>query len=80
MARVVLITGGSRGIGAATARLAASRGYDVCVNYRSNETPPTRWSHEIAAAGATRDRGGADVAIEADVVRLFEACDRALGV
>lgn len=79
MSRIVLITGGSRGIGAATARLAAEHGYGVCVNYRSNAA-----SAEAVVATITRHGGRAvavqgDVALEPDVVRLFETCDRALG-
>jgi NAD(P)-dependent dehydrogenase (short-subunit alcohol dehydrogenase family) len=79
MRRVVLITGASRGIGAATATLAAERGYDVCVNYKSNA------SAAEAIVQAIVDRGGravavqADVASESDVVRLFETCDAKLG-
>ena len=78
-AGVVIVTGASRGIGAATARLAAERGYAVCVNYRERAD----------AAGdvvATIERGGgraiavqADVSVEADVIRMFEACDTQLG-
>lgn len=79
MSRIVLITGGSRGIGAATARLAAEHGYGVCVNYRSNAA-----SAEAVVATITHHGGRAvavqgDVALEPDVVRLFETCDRALG-
>jgi NAD(P)-dependent dehydrogenase (short-subunit alcohol dehydrogenase family) len=76
---VVLITGASRGIGAATAVLAAERGYDVCVNYRSNQ----RAAAAIVAAITERGRGAiavqADVAIESDVLRLFDTCDAELG-
>ena len=79
MARVVLITGASRGIGAATARMAAARGYDVCVNFRRNRDAAAQVVHEVQAAGARAVAVAADVAIEADVVRLFEACDASLG-
>jgi NAD(P)-dependent dehydrogenase (short-subunit alcohol dehydrogenase family) len=76
---VLVVTGGSRGIGAATARLAASRGYDVCVNYRANRSAAEAVVADVRAAG----RGGiaiaADVSIEADVVRLFQDTDRELG-
>ena len=75
----VLITGASRGIGAATARLAAARGYAVCVNYRSNAAAAASVVEEIAATGAKAIAVQADVAIESDVVRLFETCDRELG-
>jgi NAD(P)-dependent dehydrogenase (short-subunit alcohol dehydrogenase family) len=76
---VVLITGSSRGIGAATARLAAARGYDVCVNYRADAGAAR---HTVEAANALGARAVAvqgDVAIEADVVRLFKRCEGELG-
>jgi NAD(P)-dependent dehydrogenase (short-subunit alcohol dehydrogenase family) len=79
MNRVVLITGASRGIGAATARLAAQRGYSVCVNYRHNRDAAAAVVGSIEAAGGTAVAVAADVAVEADVVRLFETCDRSLG-
>jgi NAD(P)-dependent dehydrogenase (short-subunit alcohol dehydrogenase family) len=79
VARVVLITGGSRGIGAATARLAAARGYDVCVNYRRNREAADRVVAEIEAAGTRALAVAADVSVEADVVRLFDVCDAAFG-
>jgi NAD(P)-dependent dehydrogenase (short-subunit alcohol dehydrogenase family) len=76
---ILLVTGGSRGIGAATARLAAARGYDVCVNYRSNKEAASRVVSDVEAAGRRAVAVAADVAVEADVVRLFEASDRQLG-
>ncbi len=76
---IVLVTGGSRGIGAATARMAAARGYDVCVNYRTNADAASRVVAEVKAAGRRAVAVAADVAVEADVVRLFETCDRELG-
>jgi NAD(P)-dependent dehydrogenase (short-subunit alcohol dehydrogenase family) len=79
MSKVLLITGASRGIGAATARLAAGRGYAVCVNYRTNRDAADAVVKDIQAAGARAVAVAADVAVEADVVRLFEACDEALG-
>lgn len=77
--RVLLVTGGSRGIGAAVARLAAARGYAVCVNYRSRRDAADAVVAEIVAAGGRGVAVQGDVAAEADVVRLFETCDRALG-
>jgi len=76
---IVLITGASRGIGAATARLAAAQGYAVCVNYRGRHD-----AAEAVVADIVRDGGRAlavkaDVAVEADVARLFETVDRELG-
>lgn len=75
----VLITGGSRGIGAAAARLAASRGYAVCVNYRSNEQAANAVVTDIERSGGRAIAVQGDVAIERDVMRLFEACDAQLG-
>jgi NAD(P)-dependent dehydrogenase (short-subunit alcohol dehydrogenase family) len=77
--KVLIVTGGSRGIGAATARLAAGRGYAVCVNYRKNQAAADALVAEIAAAGGNALAVGADVASEADVVRLFETVDARLG-
>jgi len=79
MAGVVLITGASRGIGAATALLAASRGYAVCVNYRHNQAAADQVVAAIAALGGRAIAAQADVAIEANVMRLFERCDSSFG-
>jgi NAD(P)-dependent dehydrogenase (short-subunit alcohol dehydrogenase family) len=76
---VMMITGGSRGIGAATARLAAQRGYAVCVNYLHNSAAAQTVVNEIRAAGATAIAVGGDVASEPDVLNLFQECDRQLG-
>lgn len=75
----MIITGASRGIGAATAALAASEGYDVCVNYRENETAASQVVTAVEAEGRRALAVGADVAVEADVVRLFELSEAALG-
>ena len=79
MDKVAIITGGGRGIGAATARLAASRGYAVCVNYRSNHEAAASVVHDIEAAGGRAVTIAADMSVEADIVRLFRECDQALG-
>jgi NAD(P)-dependent dehydrogenase (short-subunit alcohol dehydrogenase family) len=79
LAKVILITGGGRGIGAATARLAAERGYAVGVNYRANRAAADQVVAAIVAAGGTALAVGADVASEPDVVRLFETVTAALG-
>ena len=79
MAGVVLITGGSRGIGAATATLAATRGYAVCVNYRSNADAAAAVVEGITATGGRAIAVQGDVAVEADVVRVFAVCDQRLG-
>lgn len=76
---ILLVTGGSRGIGAATARLAAARGYDVCLNYRRNKEAASRVISDVEAAGHRAIAVQADVSVEADVVRLFAECDRQLG-
>lgn len=77
--QVILITGAARGIGAATARLAAQRRYSVCVNYRHNRYAAESVVEDIEGAGGQAIAVGADVSVESDVVRLFETCDRALG-
>jgi NAD(P)-dependent dehydrogenase (short-subunit alcohol dehydrogenase family) len=79
MTRVLLVTGASRGIGAATALLAAARGYDVCVNYRVDQAAAERIVRQIHSAGVRAVAVRADVARESDVERLFETCDRELG-
>jgi NAD(P)-dependent dehydrogenase (short-subunit alcohol dehydrogenase family) len=77
--KVMLVTGGSRGIGAATARLAASRGYAVAVNYVGNRAAADEVVNTIRAAGGEAVSVQADVASEADIVRMFEEVDRVLG-
>ena len=79
MNQVMIITGGSRGIGAATARLAATRGYAVCVNYRQDHVAADRVVADLRAAGARAIAVAADVAVEADIVRLFATVDREFG-
>jgi NAD(P)-dependent dehydrogenase (short-subunit alcohol dehydrogenase family) len=77
--KVAVITGASRGIGAATARLAATRGYAVCVNYRADRAAAEHVVSDIGAQGGRAIAVAADVANEIDVVRLFETVDRELG-
>jgi NAD(P)-dependent dehydrogenase (short-subunit alcohol dehydrogenase family) len=77
--RTMLVTGGSRGIGAATARLAAQRGWSVAVNYRSDRAAADAVVRAIEEAGGRAVAIAGDVADEADVVRLFETVDRTLG-
>ncbi|MGD9705737.1 MAG: SDR family oxidoreductase [Acidimicrobiia bacterium] len=79
MSRVTIVTGASRGIGAATALLAASRGDAVCVNYARDEAAAEDVVRRITSAGGTAIAVRADVASEADVVRLFAEVDVALG-
>lgn len=78
-AGVMLITGGGRGIGAATARLAARRGYAVCANYLANAAAAEALVAEIAAAGGCAIAVPGDVRDEADVERLFERTQAELG-
>ena len=79
MDKVILITGSSRGIGAATALLAAERGYAVCVNYLANQPAAQAVVAEIRAKGGTAIAVQADVSQEADVAGLFAAVDAQLG-
>ena len=79
MRQVLIVTGGSRGIGAATARLAAQRGFAVAVNYVTNEAAAAAVVREVEAAGGTALAVRADVAVEADVVGLFETVDKSFG-
>ena len=79
MAKIVLVTGASRGIGAATARLAGKRGYIVCVNYVSNKAKAETVATEIRQSGAQAFLVQADTADEAAVVRMFETIDREAG-
>lgn len=76
---VVVITGASRGIGAATARLAAAQGFAVCVNYRADHDAAGRVVNAIVADGGTAIAVAADIAREDDVTRLFATVDRELG-
>jgi NAD(P)-dependent dehydrogenase (short-subunit alcohol dehydrogenase family) len=75
----MIVTGGGRGIGAATARLAAERGYGVCVNYLGNAEAADAVVRDIEGAGDRAISVQADVAAEAEVERLFETVDRELG-
>jgi NAD(P)-dependent dehydrogenase (short-subunit alcohol dehydrogenase family) len=72
---VLLITGASRGIGAATAHAAAKRGYAVCVNYRSDQTSANAVVDHIQKAGGIAFAIQADISRESEVVRLFSELD-----
>lgn len=79
MKKIILITGGSRGIGAAIAHLAAEAGYAVCISYLHN-----RAAAEAVVAAITKKNGIAmavqsDVAVEEDVIRLFKHVDASFG-
>jgi NAD(P)-dependent dehydrogenase (short-subunit alcohol dehydrogenase family) len=77
--KVMLVTGGGRGIGAATARLAASRGYDVCINYRGDRDSAAAVVREVEQAGRRAFAVQADVGSEPDVLRLFAEVDARFG-
>jgi len=79
MSGVAIITGSGRGIGAATAKLAARRGYAVCVNYLKNEARADAVVAEIRAGGGRAILVQADTAIEDEVIKLFERVDLELG-
>lgn len=72
---VVLVTGGSRGIGAAVARSAAAAGWAVCLTYRENQAAAASVVADIEAAGGVASAVRADVAVEADVLAAFAAAD-----
>jgi NAD(P)-dependent dehydrogenase (short-subunit alcohol dehydrogenase family) len=79
MARTMIITGASRGIGAATALLAAERGWDLCLNYLSQKAAADAIVAKARAAGRRAIAAQGDVGREADVDRLFETAERELG-
>ncbi|HZQ13298.1 MAG TPA: SDR family oxidoreductase [Pseudolabrys sp.] len=80
MARpVLLIAGGSRGIGACCARLAGARGYDVAVNYKSNAKAAAGVVAAVEQAGGKAVALQGDMAVEADIERVFDETARALG-
>ncbi|MCP9230959.1 SDR family oxidoreductase [Mesorhizobium sp. LMG 17147] len=77
--KILLVTGGSRGIGAATCRLAAKAGYRIAVNYASNAKAAETVVADIQAAGGEAFTVKADVGSETDVVAMFEAVDARFG-
>jgi len=79
MTKTLLITGGASGIGAETARRAAKRGYKVALNYRSRDAQARQVVADIEAAGGSAVALPADMAREADIMRMFEETERALG-
>jgi len=76
---VLLITGAGRGIGAATARLAAARGFDVAVNYKSDARSAAAVVDAVNAAGGAGLAIAGDMGVEADIARMFETVDAKLG-
>jgi NAD(P)-dependent dehydrogenase (short-subunit alcohol dehydrogenase family) len=79
MKKTILITGASRGIGAATARLAAERGYTACVNYHQNVAAAEAVVRDIKAAGGSAITFRADVGVESEVVEMFQQIDKNFG-
>lgn len=77
--KVMIVTGGSRGIGAATAVLAAREGYAVTINYAGNKDAADSVVAAITKAGGKAIAVRGDVSLEADVTRLFAATDEAFG-
>ncbi|WP_417541960.1 glucose 1-dehydrogenase [Methylophaga thalassica] len=79
MNKTVIITGGSRGIGAATSRVLAKQGYNVCINFINNEAAASQLCDEIKQGGGRAMIFKADVSIEADVESLFGAANAEFG-
>ncbi len=79
MNKIALITGASRGIGAATAKLLAQQGYDICINYRSDAQAAQQVVDTVIAQGQKAIAVQADISQESDVLRLFEQTDQQLG-
>ncbi|TPI59121.1 SDR family oxidoreductase [Mesorhizobium sp. B3-1-3] len=77
--KILLVTGGSRGIGAAICRQASEAGYRVAVNYVSNQSAADALVAELKAAGGDAFAVKGDVGNEADVIAIFEAVDQAFG-
>jgi NAD(P)-dependent dehydrogenase (short-subunit alcohol dehydrogenase family) len=75
----LIVTGASRGIGAAIAKLAGSRGFSIAVNYATGEAEANAAVKQIVSAGGRARAIQADIAREEDVVRLFETAERELG-
>lgn len=79
MVKTILITGGSRGIGRAAAIMAGKRGWSVGVNYAGNETAAQETVQAVLAAGGKAIAIKGDVAVEADVIAMFDAVEKAFG-
>lgn len=80
MQKVILVTGGSRGIGAATCRQAAAVGYNVAINYRENNKAAEALAEELSTSGIQAHAFQADVSQEADVIWLFDSVVDRLGM
>lgn len=80
MGKIALVTGGSRGIGAATCQLLAENGYDVAVNFCNNMTAAEKVADAVHRQGGRSVVVRANVGVEAEVVTMFETVDRELGI
>jgi len=79
MSKTIVITGGSRGIGAAAARLCGRRGWAVAINYLGNDAAAKATAAAVEAAGGKAIVVKGDMAVEADVIALFDAAEKAFG-
>lgn len=79
MEKSILVTGGGRGIGAAICRLAAAQGHAVAINYLRDDTAARALAAAITASGGTAFAVQGDVAVKADVDKMFEAVESTLG-
>jgi NAD(P)-dependent dehydrogenase (short-subunit alcohol dehydrogenase family) len=79
MRNTIIVTGGSRGIGAATVRLAAQKGFDVCINYHSHAEAAELLAQECRGIGVNALPLQADVSSENEIIRLFKLVDQSLG-
>jgi len=79
MQKIMLVTGASRGIGAATARLAAMADYAICINFHHSESEANELLDSLLSSGANAIAVRADIGLESDVAHLFEAIDSQLG-
>lgn len=79
MDKVIVITGASRGIGAASARLAAEQGYRICINYHADDQAAERILAEVRERGAEAIAVRADASVEDEVIQLFQRVDHELG-
>lgn len=79
MDKVIIITGASRGIGAATALLAAAEGYRICINYHADDEAAHRVLAQVRELGAEAIAVRADVSVEDEVISLFQRVDHELG-
>lgn len=79
MEQVIVITGASRGIGAATALLAARQGYRICINYHADDQAAEDILGQVRALGAKAITVRADASVEDEVIQLFQRVDEELG-